>query len=266
MKRICNLLIWAAMFLSLSVNLMYAQMYDKDVAFRAFSYLTWINVQGDAEVYVGYDPATFQLINTPCYRLPKNHLFYTPEEETMDGHEAPILVGIFQKTGGREPIYLIFSPGMSMDPYFSFYEANKNRIESIGCEQLCINAEGVVYTVARINRICEQREKWILQDGRMTLVKQPYHYVGLKSKTLRPVVLYTEKRNSGTVVATLPKGAKIEILLAANNLEIDDDGFFSVPRDFLVRTPFGLVGWLYIPQGEEIYPSAVVDGLFFAGD
>lgn len=88
--------------------------------------------------------------------------------------------------------------------------------------------------------------KFSYRKGKLKEVKQPFKYVGRKEKLSLPskgiielcgpyegpkkLVLYREKSLKSARVATLALGAEVEVLLR--------DGDW-----FLIRTPFGLLGW-----------------------
>jgi hypothetical protein len=102
----------------------------------------------------------------------------------------------------------------------------------------------------------DRRRKFQIQADTVIEVKQPYNYVGLKGKALRDFVLYKDKQGD-EFVAQIPKGYDVEILLA--EAETKD---FAIDYNFLVKTDFGLVGWLRLDSPTE----QVIEGLYYAGD
>ena len=121
---------------------------------------------------------------------------------------------------------------------------------------LVVPGEGMVYTRHHRNNF-DARRKFRLEKDSIVEVKQPYLYVGLKSKTLREVKIYDNREKSG-VIATLPAGYEIEILLAESDRTDGDKGFY------LVRTGFGLCGWAELAAAQGT--SVDVEGLEYRGD
>lgn len=103
-----------------------------------------------------------------------------------------------------------------------------------------------------------RRRKFQLQNDTILEIKQPYNYVGLKGKTEKSITLYKDKTGPD-IVAQLPKAYEIEVLLAESPTKD-----FESDQLFLVRTDFGLVGWLRLST-EDVY-EPVLKGLFYAGD
>ena len=81
-------------------------------------------------------------------------------------------------------------------------------------------------------------------------MKQPFNYVGLDSKALKDITIFSDKKLSQEV-AKIPAGTKLTVLL--------NDG-----DHYLLKTQFGLVGWIhYRPQQ---LGADLIDGLYFLGD
>ncbi len=103
-----------------------------------------------------------------------------------------------------------------------------------------------------------RKRKFQIQNETINEIKQPYNYVGLKGKTLKDIVLYSEK-DGNEVAAKLQAGYEIEILLAESSTKD-----YEIDHLFLVKTDFGLVGWLRLAD-EDTY-GAILKELYFAGD
>lgn len=80
---------------------------------------------------------------------------------------------------------------------------------------------------------------------------QPFYFVGLKTKVKKLIVLYGDLSYEKPI-AQLPKGSQVEVLINKEN-------------DYLLKSPFGLVGWLKINYGEQC-GSESVEGICFHGD
>lgn len=220
-----------------------------------FPNLSFIKVDKNYDVNFGYNPATTKIVNKPCYMLDKSNPFYC-EKDTFNNDD--IFVGTFRNKALNYDIGILFSTGFSADPCFYFYKNDGTLFWSINCLNLLINEQGTIYSSGHTNSMFNIRRKFQMQPDTIIEISQPYHYVGLKGRTLKPISLYQDK-TSELIVAQLPKNYEIEILLA------DTQEYGQELRyDFLVKTKFGLVGWLRL-TGEDIF-GTVLKGLYFAGD
>ena len=101
------------------------------------------------------------------------------------------------------------------------------------------------------------RRKYSFDGKVFQEVQQPFLYVGIQTKVQdvngeqdqKGLTLYTDKTKTNKV-AILPIGSDIEVLL------------HEKPDWYLVRSSFGLVGWVYVPLG--LYDTKI--GVRFAGD
>ena len=95
------------------------------------------------------------------------------------------------------------------------------------------------------------RRKYVLQGDKLVEVKQPFYWVGLESKAKKDLVLYSGKDQKETV-ARLPKGSALTVVLSEGE------------SWYLIKTPFGLVGWLKIEGVSQ--EADTIEGLYFRGD
>lgn len=221
---------------------------------KTFSKLTWINIDSVNSLgSFGYDPSTFTLINKYCELLTTNDICYDKTNENRY-----ILVGRYKNKSMTDEINILYTDGPSFDPEFLITDFKNKIIWSCpGAASMCINENAIIYTQASFNKMFSVKEKFIYSKGVVKEVKQPYYYVGLKEKTLKPIILYS-KKEGGEVVASLPADYEVEVLLA-DNKEYNC-------QYYLVRTEFGLIGWLKVKTDEMIPPTAVINGLFYYGD
>jgi hypothetical protein len=77
-------------------------------------------------------------------------------------------------------------------------------------------------------------------------------FPGLKTHEIKDYLTIYSTPAQKEAVAAIPKGTMMTALLADN----DDH--------YLIKTAFGLVGWLTIPADSQV--ATVIDGFFFAGD
>jgi hypothetical protein len=131
-------------------------------------------------------------------------------------------------------------------------------MRSFSCTEFYINSFGTIYTTGHVNNMYNRKRKFQIQKDTVIEIKQPYSYVGLKGKILKNIVLYHDKIGN-EMVAQLPKGYEIEILLTeAKTKDYESD------YNFLVKTDFGLVGWLRLTN-EDLF-GGILKELYYAGD
>ncbi len=227
----------------ISMQNIFAQEYKSDVE-KSFSSLKWISPTNDYQKF-GYAPKTFKL---EMKRLSNND----PILKSL-GEDDAVFLGTYRG------LKFYFSEGPSEDPAYYILNSNNKVLWSYGIEYMCVNSAGIIYISGNVNHMFNTHRKFIIKGESITEVKQPYLYVGIKSKLLKPAKLYSQKNRKGSLVANLPKGYKIEVLLADDTQE----GYEQI--NYLVKTAFGLVGWLTLGS-DDTYMKPMVDGLQFHGD
>jgi hypothetical protein len=237
-----------------------SQVFAKGVAEEAFPKFKWIDAnayQADGSRF-GYVASSFTVVGKPCHKLPKKDVCYVANND-LDF----TLIGRYKSDSMKDPINILYSPGASMDPTFRITDAKNNVIWEHFVEELAIDGRGVIYTSGNINHMFNMRGKFKLADGKVTEVKQPFLYVGVLGKMLKPAKLYSAK-TGGDVVASLPVGYEVEVLLAEDYQKFGND--VVQPRAFLVRTKFGLVGWLILSEADATHFDPIIKGLGYMGD
>lgn len=223
---------------------------------ESFPYLNWIMIQQSYtnDIPFGYPNKYFTLIQKDCKQLPNNHPCYD-EKNTWEY----LLIGSYQNDNMPAPMYVLFSPGPSCDPIFKIVNNNGRVIWQVGADEMGLTENGTIYVAGHTNNVFNQRAKYYIREDYITEARQPYHYVGMKGKTLRPIKLY-ERKIGGEPIVSLPKGYEIEVLLAETS-----PGEDNYPRHYLVRTAFGLVGWLILSE-KELFEEPVLNTLRYYGD
>ncbi len=234
----------------LCVNEIFAQKGDVE---KTFSRLTWINPNTyyeDASKF-GYDKNTFKLkreklsTSDACYNIIKN------EDITF--------------LGTYKNLKFYYSPGPSTDPTFYILNSSNKVIFYEMIEEMGINSSGNIYISGNMNRMFNIHKKFKIVGETVKEVTQPFLYVGIKGKVLKPVKLFSKKNNMGNLVAQLPIGYEIEVLLAEEDYAKDEYSY-GYPKNYLVRTSFGLVGWLKLNEDDSYYMNPVIKGLGYMGD
>ena len=225
--------------------------WGQDKAF--FPALTKTSIDTTYDVIFGYDKKATRLINKPCYLLNKKDPLHCDKDEVLAEWK---LVAKFKSTNFKDSLSIVYSEGMSSDPGFEISTKSSKIIGRFSCTGFYINSSGTIYTSGHVNNMYDRRRKFQIQTDTVLEVKQPFNYVGLKGKALRDFVLYKEK-NGDEILAQIPKGYDVEVLLAESGTKD-----FEIDYNFLVRTDFGLVGWLRL----EGFADRVIEGLYYAGD
>jgi len=220
-----------------------------------FPALTRTYIDTDFNVYFNYDKKVTRFLNKPCYALPKNHPVYC---DSTDIIEPWYLVAKFKSNLFKDSLDIVYTAGLSGDPSFSVSSITGKILTSINCTDFYINELGTIYASGHTNNMFNQRRKFEIKKDTFLEVKQPFYYVGLKSKTLVPITLYKDKTGKD-ILAQLPKNYNVEVIASDN--QIND---FESCKLYLVKTEFGLLGWLRLSDYER--NDSVIEGLFYAGD
>lgn len=154
--------------------------------------------------------------------------------------------------GFRESYWIVYSEGGSLDPMFTVYRGDNTEkpkvFEQAGLH-LAIPGDGALYVSGHTNNMYDQREKYVLNEGKFAEVSQPYYYVGIKSKLKDWLSVYSDVSQKAEV-ARLRKGSNIEVLI-------------NKDEDYWIKTEYGLLGWVKIADGDQ---EAMIEGIYFKGD
>lgn len=157
--------------------------------------------------------------------------------------------------------YIIdYDAGPSGDPHFIIYRKENTDITQVGSypgTQLIVPGDGSIYVSGEANDFFDKRRKYFLNGKKLEEVRQPYYYVGLKTTNTQAIDVYGD-RSYQNKVAHLPSNSDVEVLIAIKKAEYN--------YDYLIKSPFGLVGWAtaegqYGQCGTELFK-----GICFHGD
>lgn len=143
-------------------------------------------------------------------------------------------------------------PGPSADPIYIFYRIENTDtvyIGRFGADKVVVPGNGYVYTEQRSNEMFSRRRKFRIADNEFIEVKQPFFWVGIQSKLAQDVTLYSDTCRTNPV-ANLVKGQDIFVLVNSGDY-------------YLVRTPLGITGWVYIEHNDY---SGIIFDIFPLGD
>lgn len=213
--------------------------------------------------------------NYQAYELVDNTLYLAPdlaknatqvERPSDNGYTIPTITFPLAST----TLSITYDPGPSDDP--TFVIQFKEGIEYLGGEKLYISANGDFYLVRRSGESFEKKLKFRISGETLQEVVQPYYLVDQEYKTTAPLFIYDNKCNTGNLVTRLPIGTSVKILLAEINDHGCESAIFSgssihTPvNNFLISTPFGLIGWVASSIGDMDHPGKPLGCIRFQGD
>lgn len=204
---------------------------------------------------VAYEPAGTRVINKMRKDLPAGHLLRTTEEPV---HLDTVLLET--SLGGPQRYYVVFTWFASADPAFYFVKSDAKVEEngpSVQGTALAIPGKGAILVASRHNNYFTKRQKYLLTPKGLEEVPQPFFAVGLKTRALKPITLYATPMED-IVVAQLSAGHAIEVVLT------DDKHDKQSRTCFLVKTPGGILGWVWVPSSQ--FKSDTIDGISWWGD
>lgn len=141
-------------------------------------------------------------------------------------------------TDKRREVVLIDS-GPRDDSVARLYHLDKGQLvpipfsrEGAWFDRIETNGNGIVLTDSR-ERLYMRREKWVPQGGVLTLVPQPFWYVGFEADLDRTAPILREPGGAEVVANIRPKSRITVLLESADKADW-----------FLVRISSGLTGWI----------------------
>lgn len=227
--------------------------YDSLAALGPFPSLEKLEFTGGT---IYYNPEIAELINSERTNLDPNGALYNIITALADDiflFKSPIL------EGSTEKFIFAFSWGPSDDFCFIVYKDDENcsLVGGMDGYRMYVPGNGYVYVEGHTNNSFNHRKKYMLKEGKFVESKQAFYYVGLKTVTNAPVKLYADTTYT-EIIAGLTENQPVEVLIA-DFRETSHDS-----HDFLIRTPFGLTGWVRII---DPYPrSWYFWDIYYAGD
>ena len=114
-----------------------------------------------------------------------------------------------------------------------------------------------------MNDIYTTYKKYKLSKGKIREIKQPFYKILRECKTSALTKIYSQKHRKGHLIASIPKGKMVKVLLADIS---DAQGRKTEEREYLVETSFGLVGWVTSKAGHNTLIGKPLSCLIFNGD
>jgi hypothetical protein len=213
-----------------------------------FSYLQKLEINSEEGIYIKYNTQFTEVFNQSISELSDSDPLR--KNYSYEFNDIKLLKTRLQTDSSTE-YFVVFSYGPSFDPVFKFYRDDNLSEPAFSIYALKLYITGsAIYSAGHTNNYFNMRRKFVVQQNKLVEVEQPFYYVGLKTKTLKPIKL---SDNNGKVVATLTKDYNIEVLM-----------YDAEQKKFLVSTEFGLTGWVFLKDvGTMPYP---IDKLFYNGD
>ncbi|MCM0081330.1 hypothetical protein L4X63_06985 [Geomonas sp. Red32] len=157
---------------------------------------------------------------------------------------------------GNNTLQIGFTNGLSEDPTFILRTSVGPKKQTVTADgtYLAISNSCFIYISGNSNQFYNVRRKFTVNSKGIREVRQPLYLVDEVCVASAPVDLRTQKCGKGESVAKIPKGEKVQILLAeryyhdedgASTPACQDSGLGVFPyENYLVRSQFGLVGWV----------------------
>ena len=216
-----------------------------------FLYLDKIEIQNfkGRELYIQKTNA--QIINKKRIELSKENIFYAEECEG----EYMTLIAICRIDNSNKSYAIAYS--VCPNPEFTIYDSdNPHKIYgNINADKLFITGNGSIYCSGGESTF-DAKKKFNIIGDKLIEIQQPFYYIGLKTRTLRPIKLF-ETIDLENEIANLPMDYPVEIILS-------NKSFNSTKGLYLVKTKFGLTGWSELKAGQG--ESVDVEGLIYTGD
>ncbi len=188
--------------------------------------------------------------------LPKDHKLFVSDD--MEESDIVVLKLRFNAAELKGQYYLLFSYGPSCDP--GFYIIDEITGKSVGSTdgmEIYIPGGNSVYTTGHINTTFNKRRKYAFNGSEFKEVVPEFYYVGLKTKTLKPITLYADEELT-TPLANLPEDYNVEVVAAKRTMNYADN------IKYLIKTELGLLGWSTIET--TAFQSLQIEGIMFLGD
>jgi hypothetical protein len=142
--------------------------------------------------------------------------------------------------------YIQLNDGPSGDPHFEYFIKSGNDYINVGStpRKVIIPGNGFIYSSGSTFESFPTYTKYKIDTntGRIVEVRQPYVYIGLKTKANKNIDIVD---NDGSNVATIAKGSPIEVLLLNTVYYQDNKDRGYTKTGILVKTQYNIVGWNY---------------------
>jgi hypothetical protein len=155
----------------------------------------------------------------------------------------------------EETLLVDYTEGPSADPGFNISLVGKCGPQPLGWAinglDLEAPGDGYFYVRGHTDSWFDMRRKFTVEAGNLHEVKQPFYYVGLETRTLKQVHLYSSQ-GCYEMIGWIEKGAPVTVILS--------DGC-----TFLLKTEHDILGW-WRPQNMSQQSAEEIEGIYYKGD
>jgi hypothetical protein len=205
----------------------------------------WFKVHytGDAKIF-----------NTSCDKLPRDDPFYFSQGDTTGFIKV---MEYIPDIPDGDLYSILFSVGESGDPHYLFYREGEFEEPAfiLYTDHLYFSGDGVIIARGSMNEMFMRSRKYLLKNGRVREVRQPFYSVDIRSYATRDFPVYDTKRQK-RIVIHVNRGEEVHVLLT----EFKDN--YS---NYLIKTTSGLTGWIRLEKGIWIDETPIKD-LYYHGD
>jgi len=213
-------------------------------AFAAGDELAALSIGGSENccgpVFIHYVPSLTTIINAA-----------TPQES---GFTEIRVAKLRLSARSGDTLIVDYTEGGSSDPGFIVSLIEKcgpRRLEwSINGLDFEAPGDGFFYIRGHTNSWFDMRRKFTVEGGNLREVKQPFYYVGLETKTLRQIPIFSTQGCS-EYIGRIEEGAPVTVILS--------DG-----ATFLLKTDHDILVW-WRPQITQ-QRAEEIEGIYFRGD
>lgn len=210
----------------------------------AFPALTMLHAKNE-DVALYYDPAKSEVLTA-------KH----PDATNYEENGVYISRALRTQLLGKGKGYFVIDcdSGGSWDPGIAILQEKDGLLKPLLHIQglrFALPGNGAIYVDGHNDTMFNIRKKYEWHDSTFSEVPQPFRYVGLDTTTQSDMEVFSSREYTRSIAA-LPKGSPVSVLL--------NEG-----EDYLVKTPFGLLGWIKIREGIQREESPIL-GIYFEGD
>ena len=178
--------------------------------------LAMLCILSPMQTFAGDVPDSFK--GYVAYQLGWNSLFLAPElaEKAKVVYESPSeeRASTIVFPLGKTSVSMSFDPGPSEDPTFVIDLGAEQ--EYLMGETLYVSSSGSFYLEREMNEYFEKRLKFSISNGKLEEVRQPFYRVDRQCEASTVLRMYEGPCNQGQLIATLPKGSTVDILVMNN--------------------------------------------------
>lgn len=144
---------------------------------------------------------------------------------------------------GKSMFSIQFDEGPSSDPGFLISSPALDKPTVLRGEILYVSTTGFFYITSRTNEDFTVKRKYQLKGRNLKEITQAFYLVDMQCTTSELLVMYEKRCGKGNVIAKIPEGMNVQVLLN------DPESGCKDGEQYLVATSFGLVGWVSSEAG-----------------